>query len=287
MRSTTRRLLAGLAVGGAALGALGVRRRRVSARVREHVTRVRTASAPIAAEPYHPDDASDLPAPVRRYFERVLPAGQPHVGGVRLGQRGTIRLGGAGSAWHSFAATQTYSVAPPGFVWDAEVAFAPLVSARVLDAYVEGDGLLRATLFGAVPVASAGPDERTTEAELQRYLAETPWFPTALLPAAGVTWTAVDAGAARATIRDGDATASATFHVDDEGYVRRVTADRYRQDVDAVAPWSGRFGAYERHGGMAIPTEAEVGWETADGAVPYWRGRLTDVEYRTGSDTHP
>jgi hypothetical protein len=33
---------------------------------------------------------------------------------------------------------------------------------------------------------------------------------------------------------------------------------------------------------MEIPTEAEVGWETADGVIPYWRGTVTDVDYRTG-----
>ncbi|MEF8853273.1 MAG: DUF6544 family protein, partial [Haloarculaceae archaeon] len=130
-----------------------------------------------------PADVADLPAPVRRYFETVLSAGQRPVAGLRLGQDGEFALGGD---WHPFTASQVYSVSPPGYVWDADIEVFPGVSARVVDAYVEGRGLLRAALLGAVPVASAGPDPRTNEAELQRYLSETPWFPTALLPAAGV-----------------------------------------------------------------------------------------------------
>jgi hypothetical protein len=39
---------------------------------------------------------------------------------------------------------------------------------------------------------------------------------------------------------------------------------------------------YEDRGGMVIPTEAEVGWEQANGMAPYWRGELTEIEYRAG-----
>ncbi|WP_436930774.1 DUF6920 family protein, partial [Halosimplex halobium] len=163
----------------------------------------------------------------------------------------------------------------------------PFVNARVLDAYVEGNGLLRATLLGAVPVANAGPNPRMNEAELQRYLSETPWFPTALLPAAGVTWEGVDDRTARATVRDADVTATATFHFDGEGHVMRLTADRYRQDEDATAPWVGEYADYEERGGLTIPTTAEVGWETTDGVVPYWRGTITAIEYRLGDRTPP
>ena len=60
-----------------------------------------------------------------------------------------------------------------------------------------------------------------------------------------------------------------------------MTADRYRQDVNDDAPWTGRYWIYEERDGMVIPTRAEVGWETADGEVPYWRGRITRIQFRT------
>lgn len=285
MRSPRVRLLAALAVGGAAAGAVvGVRRRRVSKRIREYTARVRASSGPVESAPYTPDDAAGLPAPIRRHCETVLQPGQRHVEAVRLRQQGTFRLGGAGAAWRPFTATQTYTVSPPGYVWDADIDFLPLVSVRVLDAYVDGEGLLRANALGAVPLAAAGPDARTNEAELQRYLSETPWFPTAMLPASGVDWTGIDDRTARATVSDRDVTASATFHVDEQGYVRRITADRYRQDVDAVASWVGRYRAYEERDGMLIPTEATVAWDGPRGEVPYWRGAITDVEYQTSTD---
>lgn len=273
-------LLAGVSL--AAAIAFTIRRRQLASRVREYTSQLRDSRGTVSADPYEPASVADLPAPVRRYFKRVLQVGQPHVEEVRLVQEGEFRLGDGDAPWHPFTASQIYTVSPLGYVWDAQVAFPSVTSTRVVDAYVAGDGRLRANLLGGLPVASAGPNPRMNEAELQRYLSETPWFPTALLPAAGVCWEGIDDRSARATVVDGDVTATAVFHVDEEGYVRRVTADRYRQDIDAVAPWVGHYRAYETRGGMEIPTQAEVAWDTADGEVPYWRGTITEIDYQTG-----
>ena len=68
---------------------------------------------------------------------------------------------------------------------------------------------------------------------------------------------------------------------DADGTVRRLTADRYRQETDAVAPWVATYDRYGERDGMLVPTEAEVGWDGADGVVPYWRGTLESVDYGT------
>jgi hypothetical protein len=117
------------------------------------------------------------------------------------------------------------------------------------------------------------------EGELLRYLAEAVWFPTALLPSAGVEWEAIDDRAARATLEDEANTASLVFHFDAEGLVERVTGERYRQEDDAVAPWIGTFDAYEWRDGFRIPTRASVAWELSDGPLPYWRAQIESVEY--------
>ncbi len=178
-------------------------------------------------------------------------------------------------------ATQDYSVDPPGFVWDARVEIAPFLPVRVVDAYESGRGSLRAHLLSTIPVASSDPGPELNEGELLRYLGEAVWFPTALLPDAGVEWTAVDEGSARATIRDGETTASLVFHLDDEGLVKRVTAaERYRQEDGDYAPWTGHFGEYERRDGMALPSKAAVEWNLSEGDCQYWRARLESVDYR-------
>ena len=227
-------------------------------------------------------DYAGLPEPVQRYFEFALEEGQPYVRTARLEQRGRFRLGGNESPWYPLSATQHVSTEPPGFVWDATMTIFRVVPVRVLDMYRRGVGRLEARVFAAVPVASAGPDPEMNEAELERYLAEAAWYPTALLPAAGVEWTAIDDDTARATLED-SVTASLVFHFDDDGRIDRVTTERYRQDTAEYAPWTGYFEAYESRNGMQIPTRGEVAWNQPEGDVRYGQFTVTDIEHVTSS----
>ena len=218
-------------------------------------------------------DLSALPAPVERYVETVLEESSPRVPTARIQQRGEVRLDGD---WRPFSAVQHVAVDPPGFVWDADVEMAPGVGVRVVDRYVAGEGGLRATLLSVLPVVEAPPEPSLSEAELARYLAECVWLPTALLDER-VEWEAIDDSTARATIRDGERTASLTFEFDDRGLVERVHADaRYRLDEDETAPWTGEFSEYRVRNGVLVPTEAEVRW---DGEESYWRGTVESIAY--------
>jgi hypothetical protein len=228
------------------------------------------------------DDVADLPDPVRRYFEHVLTEGRPYVRTARLDQTAEFRLGDASSSWRPLEATQQYTVDPPGFVWDARISMAPLVSVRVLDAYTGGSGTLRAAALGAFPVAASEPSPELDEGELTRYLAEAVWFPTALLPTEGVSWEAVDDRSARATLEHEGTTASLVFHFDEDDEVERVTAEnRHRAVEDGYdeTRWTGRFGDYRVRDGMCVPAEAEVEWNLPEGDLPYWRGRIVGFDY--------
>ena len=151
-------------------------------------SRLLDAAAARPERRYDPDDVTELPDPVRRYFETVLDEGQLHSRTVRLEQHGQFRLGDADSPWKPLEATQRATIDPPGFVWDATIRLAPFVPVRVVDAYIEGEGSLRARLLSVLPVADADPSPALDAGELQRYLAEAVWYPTALLPGAGVRW---------------------------------------------------------------------------------------------------
>ena len=117
---------------------------------------------------------------------------------------------------------------------------------------------------------------------LQRYLAEAVWFPTALLPRAGLEWRAVDDSTAVATLTDSGITVSLQFRFDSSGDVVGVYApDRPRavQGAYQPTPWSGRFGNHAARNGVRVPLEGEVEWITPTGALPYWRGRIVSIEY--------
>ena len=265
------------AVGVAALagGLLARRRARqfdrgIDRRVGELVAATEPRTGTVTAE-----DVDALPAPIRRYANRALADEQPLVQRARLRQHGAFRLG---SGWHAMRATQWVTTRPPAFLWDATIDVAPLLSIRVVDRYLGGAGILEARVRSLVPVARAGPGHAMNEGELLRYLAEAVWYPTVLVDGE-VEWEPLDADSARATLRDDSVTATATFHVGDDDTVERVTGRRYRQEDDAYGSWIGRFGEYERHAGVLVPTSGEVGWATPAGEEPYWRATLDDVAY--------
>ena len=155
-------------------------------------------------------------------------------------------------------------------------------SARVYDAYVEGQGFLHASLLGLFTVADQRGGAEMAQGELLRYLAEAVWYPTALLPGQSLTWAARDDSSAVATLADGGTTVSLTFLFGADGLVEAVeSAERYRSVGHRYipTPWRGRFWSYAEQDGMRIPMEGEVAWILPEGAWPYWRGRMASVAY--------
>lgn len=277
--ATGRAWLPALVAGVAGAVAVGWSRRRFEREIEGRVDDLLAGADGGSPREFDAADLEGLPAPARRYFERVLYEGQPYARTVRLHQRGEFRLGGADAPWRPLAATQYYGIDPPGFVWDATIELLPHLPVRVLDLYGPDGGLLRARLLSAIPVASAGPDPEMNEGELVRYLSEGAWFPTALLPDRGVEWAPVDERTAVATLEHRGTTATVRFHFDERDLVERVTAERYRQEDGARAPWTGYFREYRRRSGRLVPTAAAVEWNLPGGDLQYWRARIRGIEH--------
>lgn len=227
-------------------------------------------------------EADGLPAPVQRYLRLVLREGQPIPSAVHLRQEGSFNMKADGDGWKAFSARQRVLTRSPAFAWDARIALAPGFAVHVHDAYVAGQGLLHAAVLGAVPVAQLRGGGELARGELMRWLAETPWYPTALLPSQGVRWQAVDKHSADATCRDGDLQVTLRFHFGSDGLVDTVTAvarGRLVGGVSTPAPWQGRFWNYALRGGLQVPLQGEVAWLLPGGASPYWRGRVLEIGF--------
>ncbi|GAB4337795.1 MAG: hypothetical protein Kow0037_21110 [Calditrichia bacterium] len=240
------------------------------------------ASVPITPKSYDPNELEGVPAPVQRYFQVVLKKGQPLVTAVSVEHTGTFNMSEGGEQWKPFRSTQRVVTRRPGFVWDARIRMVPSMNVHVHDAYVKGQGILTAKLFGLLTVMKQPNSPELAQGELMRFLAEAVWYPTALLPSQGVSWEAIDNNHARATINDGTTTVTLVFQFDDNGLISSVRSEgRYREvDGELVeTPWQGRFWDYELRDGMLIPLDGEVEWLFSDGSKPYWRGRIQRIKY--------
>jgi len=253
--------------------------RRGTAAVR---SRLRGAAGVTPPGPFRRAELDGLPAPVRRYFESALRDGQPRIRWARLEQRGEFLARPDAGGWGPFAAVHEIAPGAPGFLWDARIRMAPGVTARVRDAFAGGEGSMLATVFGLKRVVDLHGTPEIAEGALLRYLAEAVWAPTALLPAAGVAWSPLDATSARATLSAGGTTVALDFHFGADGLVASVfAAARSRESGGRFVPtpWQGRWSRWEERGGFLLPVEGEVAWLLVEGEQVYWRGRIERADF--------
>ncbi len=229
-------------------------------------------------------ELTDLPRPVQAYLRTVLTEGQPYIQSVALVHQGDFNRSETGEQWSPFTSRQIVHTSRPGFDWDARIGFLPGIPIRVHDAYVAGEGILHASIFGWISPVNQRDTTDLATGELMRYLAESAWYPTVLLPGHGITWRAIDNHSAEATLTDGNLEVSMVFRFSEDHLVRSVRSNGRSRMVageTVKTPWEGHWEKYERHQGMLVPARGEVAWILNDAKRhPYWRGTLQRIDYR-------
>ncbi|NWG02993.1 MAG: hypothetical protein HXY44_09085, partial [Syntrophaceae bacterium] len=138
---------------------------------KEMHVKLEAARLPIGAKTYSPNELIGLPAPVQRYFRAVLKDGQPMVLAVSVEHAGTFNMSETGEQWRPFTSTQRVITRRPGFDWEARVAMMPGLTVRVHDAYIAGEGILHASLFGLVSLVNLRGTPEVAQGELMRFFA--------------------------------------------------------------------------------------------------------------------
>jgi hypothetical protein len=253
--------------------------RRDTHTLRADIARART---PLPARHFDERELDGLPAPVRRYFRRVLKPGQRLIVAAHLRHSGSFNMAESEAKWVPFHSDQFVNTLRPGFDWDARVRMAPGIDVWVHDAYIAGGGVLLAKALGVLTVAHLRGTPELAQGELMRYLGEAVWYPTALLPSMGVRWAELDARRASATLVDGATSVTVIFSFGDDGLIESAYVPERARLVagkSVMTPWSVQLSRYAEYDGVWIPTEGEVAWVLPGGAYPYWRGQLESMRY--------
>jgi hypothetical protein len=221
---------------------------------------------------------TELPAPVQRYLERVLPRGGSAPKQVRVAQSGEMWKKPGGRPLR-FTAVEEFSVQEVAFSWRARFPIAGPLAIKVIDDYADGQGKLEARILG-LPIQRQRGRE-TVIGEALRYLAELPWAPHAMAHNRELEWRQLDEASVEVATRVGGERLAVKVEFDGSGDIVRTSSQMRLFRIGKTwvpRPWAGDFSEYALVGGMRIPTRAEVYWDLAEGRFVYWRGRVTSAE---------
>ena len=230
------------------------------------------------------NDLEGLPEPVQRYFKYALKDGQEHIKFVRLKQVGEFRMK-ENQSWMPIKAEQYFATEDPAFIWRVKFTMAPFIWIDGRDMYYQGKGNMLIKVLSTITVADATGSEMDISS-LIRFLAEAPWFPTALLPSDYLEWKEIDSNSARAVIKDNGYTALGIFTFNEKGeIIKFVTNDRYMEADGKYfkEQWAGYYRNYQEIEGMKIPMEGEVEWNLSDRDLQYAKLKITDIQYNVPS----
>ena len=259
-----------LLVGGVGI-AVSTNRRRFERRLADEM-RALVALAPSSiARP----STVGLPAPVERY--RLMAVGdRAPVRSVVLRHGGTFRMSPTARAL-PIRGIQVLTADPPGFVWTGRIQMVPGLWVDARDMSVEGEGSMRVLIDDTITLADVRGPHLDTGAAL-RLLAEMVWYPTSLFDVRSVTWSAIDAGHARATLRIGSLEVAGIFEFGADSLPSGFTAERFN-DKGELLRWGGTYRDYRAVSGMRVPFEADVTWQLASGPFTYAHWLVDAMEY--------
>lgn len=239
--------------------------------LRQHVADLFSQTETGPTETYDPAQLTDLPAPVQRYFRHVLKPGQPYVHSVRVRHDGQFKTD-LKKDWMDITGEEYFRADKPAYIWNGTTTWF-----SACDQYVAGRGSLTVRLLSAFPIQhTSGPI--ADESELLRWLAETVWFPTSLLPGGPAVWLPIDDNSATLTLTDNGLTVSCQMHFNEKDEIVRYQAQRYG-DMTHRIPWTGQLADYREIDGIRIPFHASAAWVIDGVEQSYARFTLREIEF--------
>jgi hypothetical protein len=240
-------------------------------RFRREVEELFSQSGSLSDMTFSSDQLAGLPEPVQRYFSLVLEEGTSYISYVRLTHDGQFRPD-LNRGWVPIRGEQYYTTERPGFVWRGKTL---LFTAR--DMYLSGRGRIVVTLFSLIKIVD-GRGETYDQSELLRWLGESVWFPTNMLPRENLTWSPVDSRTAKLTFEHDGSSLVYTVRFNDQGEITRLETKRYMGE-DRLETWIGTPSDYREMSGVLIPMTIEASWRLRGGDESYARFTIQKIEY--------
>ena len=146
--------------------------------------------------------------------------------------------------------------------------------------YVSDMGERIVSLFSLFNVVD-GKGEKFNQGELVRWLCESAWFPTNLLPGEKLQWTSIDAQTAKLIFNYKGLSLFCIVTFNDAGEITQVETKRYmgEEGKEKLETWIGKLTGYKEMNGIVVSTTVEALWKLEKGNYSYARFNVKKIEY--------
>lgn len=216
-----------------------------------------------------------LPEPVQRYFKYVLKDGQPYISDVRLTHNGFFKTD-LKRDFIKISGEQYFSTQKPQFIWKGTTS---MFTAR--DFFIADKGGLIATLLNVYNIVDA-TGSNFDEGELQRWLAESVWFPTNFLPSEYVNWSAIDVNSAKLSFHYNAVAFDFMVRFNAIGEITEIHGERF-MSTDKKEKWVCKMAKYKEVNNVKIPFSDQAIWRLEDGDYCYAKFEVQKVTYNNNN----
>ncbi|MGM0612605.1 MAG: DUF6544 family protein [Bacteroidota bacterium] len=199
---------------------------------------------------YH-EKLTELPKIVQRYFQFTLQEGQPLISSLDLEHEGFFRTS-LDKPFEKIKGKQYFTCNKPGFVWIGKTK-----KFTAVDSFVNASGELKIYLFSIIPIIRFKGD-KINHAELLRWLGESFWMPTNLLPGKYISWQPIDEYTAKLEMNYLQFYCYYIVHFHENGAVVKIQTERHKGEK--LEKWEGTFHNYQKTENMMIPGRIKANW---------------------------
>jgi hypothetical protein len=228
-------------------------------------------SKPMADMQFSYAQLDGLPEPVQLYFKLVMKENQPYISYARLSHNGQFKTG-LDKDWIKIEGEQYFTTQKPGFIWRGSTT---LFTAR--DMYIGDKGRLVVSILSLINIVDA-KGEQYNQGELLRWLAESVWFPTNLLPSENLGWTPIDSHNAKLTFNYQNLSLVYKVTFNEKGEISQMETKRYMNETH-LETWIGRMSDYKELNGILVPTKIEALWKLEKGEFSYAKFNIIKIEF--------
>lgn len=250
---------------------LVIRKLNLTYHFNKEVEQVFSQSPIISNKIFHHEILTGLPEPVQRYFRHILKEGQPYISYIRLKHNGQFKTS-QDKEWENIKGEQYFTASKPGFVWKGTTA---MFTAR--DMFIADKGRLVVSFFSVYNIVNEN-GKKIDQGELLRWLGESIWFPTNLLPSEFLYWTPIDQYTAKMIFTYNGLSLFYIVSFNEIGEITQLETKRFMGE-ESLETWIGKISNYKELNGLRIPTTIEAIWRLPKGDYSYAKFNVTELDY--------